>query len=117
MLQLHELLSYLAHCGVLTIMTMAQHGLVGQMQAVIDISYLADAVMLYRYFEDRGRLGKCISMLKKRTGVHENTLRELTIGAGGVQVGPPLKQLLGVLTGVPHPIGDATVKIDVAEPA
>jgi circadian clock protein KaiC len=102
-LQLHELLTYLGQMGVVTIMVVAQHGLVGSMQAPIDVSYLADSVMVFRHFENQGRMCKAVSMLKKRTGAHESTIRELVIGPGGVSVGQPLDHLRGVMTGVPRP--------------
>lgn len=99
--QLHELLSYLSRRGILTLMTVAQHGLVGQMQAPVDITYLADTVVLLRFFEQSGRIKKAISVIKKRIGAHEDTLREFRIDNQGVRVGAPLEQFQGVLTGVP----------------
>ncbi len=101
-LQLHELLTHLAQQGVLTILTMAQHGLVGSITTSIDVSYLADAVLLFRHFEIGGRLSKSISMLKKRTGAHEDTIRELHISSRGITLGPRLDHLRGVLTGLPE---------------
>lgn len=107
-LQLHELLAYLGQRGVLTVMTMAQHGLVGtDTQSPLDVSYLADAVLLFRYFEVAGRVRKALSVVKKRSGWHETTIRELLLGKGGVRVGPPLEQFQGVLTGRPIPVGAA----------
>jgi circadian clock protein KaiC len=104
-LQLHELLSYLSQRGVLTVMTVAQHGLVGpDATSPIDLSYLADAVLLFRYFELAGHVGKAVSVVKKRSGRHESSIRELRIGDGGVGVGPPLEQLQGVLSGNPQPV-------------
>jgi circadian clock protein KaiC len=101
-LQLHELLTYLGQMGALTLMVMAQHGMVGPMMvSPIDVSYLADSVLLFRHYEYRGRLCKAISMLKKRTGAHEASIRELTITDGGVVVGPPLENLRGVMSGIP----------------
>ncbi|MBK7864690.1 MAG: AAA family ATPase [Archangiaceae bacterium] len=99
--QLHELLSYLSHKGVVTVMVMAQHGLVGTMSAPLDITYIADAVVLLRFFEAQGRVRKAISVMKKRSGAHEDTIRELTMGRDGLRVSEPLAQLHGVLTGVP----------------
>jgi circadian clock protein KaiC len=100
--QLHELLSFLSQKGVLTILLVAQHGLVGdELAAPADVSYLADTVLLLRYFEVGGGVRKAISVLKKRTGGHESTIRELTMGPGGVKVGPPLREFRGVLRGVP----------------
>ena len=101
-IQLHELLTYLGQKGVTTILVVAQHGLMGSaMQSPVDVSYLADSVILTRYFELKGRVKKAISVVKKRTGTHEETIRELRIGKGGIGVGEPLEHLRGVLTGVP----------------
>jgi circadian clock protein KaiC len=102
-LQLHELLTYLGQRGVITLMVVAQHGLVGAaVQSPIDVSYLADAVMVFRYVEMGGQLRKAISMLKRRTGGHERTIRELSIGKTGLQIGEPLHELQGLLTGFPN---------------
>ncbi|HET8541268.1 MAG TPA: ATPase domain-containing protein [Anaeromyxobacter sp.] len=107
-LQLHELLSYLGQHGVLTVMTVAQHGLVGmETSAPIDLSYLADAVLLFRYFEAAGQVHKALSVVKKRGGPHESTIRELLLGGRGVRVGPVLEQFQGVLTGNPQFTGAA----------
>jgi circadian clock protein KaiC len=100
-IQLHELLSHLNRRGVLTLMTVAQHGLVGHMQAPVDLTYLADTVVLLRFFEQHGKIRKAISVIKKRIGKHEDTIREFRIDDHGIQVGPPLDQFQGVLTGVP----------------
>ena len=105
-LQLHELLSYLAQEGVATIMTMAQHGFVGNMDSPIDVSYLADSVLLFRYFEFSGEIRQALSVVKKRSGRHERAIRELIFGDGSFSVGTPLKGFVGVLTGVPRLIGD-----------
>jgi circadian clock protein KaiC len=99
--QMHELLSYLGQRGVTTLLVVAQHGLVGSMQAPIDVTYLADTVVLLRYFEAAGTVRKAISVLKKRVGSHEDTIRELHISGAGVRVGPPLTDFRGVLTGTP----------------
>ena len=102
LVQLHELLTYLAGRGVVTILVVAQHGLLGtNMNTAIDISYLADTVFLLRYFEAQGQVRKCISVLKKRIGTHESTIRELKLIAGGVYISEPLAGFHGVLTGVP----------------
>jgi circadian clock protein KaiC len=100
--QLHELLTYLAHHGVVSILISAQQGLIGQMTNLVDVSYLADSVVLLRYFEARGEVQQAISVLKKRTGAHERTIRPMRIGPGGLEIGEPLTELRGVLTGVPH---------------
>ncbi|GAB1596896.1 ATPase domain-containing protein [Lysobacter claricitrinus] len=101
LVQLHELLAFLAHYGVVTILISAQQGLIGQMQNALDVSYLADAVVLLRYFETRGEVKQAISVLKKRTGGHERTIRPMEISDGGINIGQPLRQFRGVLTGVP----------------
>jgi circadian clock protein KaiC len=100
--QLHEVLAYLGQMGVLTILVSAQQGLIGHMVNNVDVSYLADSVILLRYFESRGAVHQAISVLKKRTGAHERTIRELNISTGGLVIGEPLSNLRGVLTGVPH---------------
>jgi circadian clock protein KaiC len=105
LIQLHELLGYLAHKGVCTILVMAQHGLIGRMESPTDVSYVADTVLLHRYFEAQGRIRKAISCVKKRSGQHENTIRELVFSANGVTVGEPLVDFHGVLTGVPRFMG------------
>lgn len=102
LIQLHELLAYLGQLGVVTVMINAQQGVVGHMPSPIDISYLADTVVLLRYFESRGEVRQAISVLKKRTGAHEHTIRELRIGSDGLSIGEPLRRFRGVLTGVPH---------------
>jgi circadian clock protein KaiC len=105
LLQLHELLSFLAHRGVLTLVTVTQHGLVGtDAGAPLDMSYLADAVLFFRYFEAGGRVRKALSAVKNRAGPHESTIRELSSGAGGLVVGPVLGEFRGILTGVPEPL-------------
>ncbi len=100
-IQLHELLSFLSRHGVLTLLTVAQHGLVGQMQTPVDLTYLADSVVLLRYFEQGGRIKKAISVIKKRIGKHEDTIREFKIDETGLRMGPPLSAFHGVLTGNP----------------
>lgn len=100
--QLHELLTYLGNKGVATLLIVAQHGLLGQgADTAIDVSYLADSVVMLRYFEHNGRVRKAISVVKKRTGPHEQTIREFLIVPGAVRVGAPLEGFQGVLTGVP----------------
>ncbi len=101
-LQLHELLSFLRQRGVLTLLVMAQHGFVGKMDGPVDISYLADTVLMTRFFEAAGRVRKAISVVKKRTGVHEDSIREFAMSGAGLQVGPPLREFHGVLSGVPE---------------
>lgn len=100
-LQLHELLTYLNQRGIITIMVLAQQGLMGSMQSAVDLTYLADTVLLLRYFEQYGSIKQAISVMKKRSGSHERTIREMKVGPGGIVVGEPLSNLHGVLTGVP----------------
>jgi len=100
-LQLHELLAYLNHCGVLTIMVLAQQGMVNTMPSDIELTYLADTVVLLRFFEAHGEVRQAISVIKKRSGNHERTLREFSINEKGIQVGEPLRNFQGVLKGVP----------------
>jgi circadian clock protein KaiC len=101
-LQLHELLTYLNQQGVVTILILAQHGLIGYMQTPVDVTYLADTVLTLRYFEARGAVHKALSVVKKRTGSHEGTIRELRIADTGVTVGAPLENFRGVLSGTPE---------------
>ena len=105
-LQLHELLSYLRQRGVVTILVVALHGLVGQHDAPIDVSYLADNVVLMRYFEAHGRVRRAVSVVKKRSGQHEDTIRELAVDGGRLVVGPALDQFRGVLSGTPVYVGN-----------
>lgn len=107
-MQFHELLAYLNRNGVVSILVVGQYGLIGTMQTPIDMSYLADSVVLLRYFEAEGAVRQAISILKKRTGEHERTIREFRIGAGGLQLGEPLTDFRGVLTGVPVYRGPVT---------
>jgi circadian clock protein KaiC len=107
-IQLHELLSFLNRHGVLTLMTVAQHGILGQMQTPIDLTYLADTVVLLRYFEQGGRIKKAISVIKKRIGSHEDTIREFKIDSTGLRLGMPLEDFRGVLTGTPTFQGKAS---------
>jgi len=107
--QLHELLSFLSQRGVTTLLIMAQYGLLGNMQSPIDVSYLSDTVLLLRYFEAAGRIRKAISVVKKRSGRHEDTIRELSLGEGGILVGEPLTAFSGVLSGIPRFEGKAAL--------
>ena len=102
LIHMHELLSYLGQKGVVTLLTIAQHGLLGtSMLTPIDVSFLADTVILLRFFETGGVIRQAISVVKKRRGAHERTLRELKFGPTGMQVGDVLQDFEGVLTGVP----------------
>ncbi|MFL5218678.1 MAG: ATPase domain-containing protein [Microvirga sp.] len=107
LLQVHELLSYLSQVGVATFLISPQLGLVGNMQSTLNISYIADAVLLLRFFESGGRIRKAVSVIKNRGGAHEDTIREFTMGASGIKVGAPLTEFEGVLTGVPRYVGGA----------
>ena len=100
-LQMHELLSYLGQQGVLTILVLAQHGLVGPMEMPLDISYLSDAVVMLRYFEHAGTVRRALSVVKKRSGDHEHTIREFQLGPRGLHVGDPLHDFSGVFSGTP----------------
>lgn len=105
LLQLHELLALLSGRGVVTLMILAQAGIMGSMQTPLDLTYLADTVIVTRFFEAFGRMKKAISVIKKRTGVHEESLRELRIGPGGIVVGPVLADFSGIFTGIPRYMG------------
>jgi circadian clock protein KaiC len=107
-LHMHELLQYLNRMGAATFLTVAQHGMVGDMKSPVDVTYLADTVILLRYFEAFGKVRRAISILKKRTGSHENTIREFAITSKGLTVGPVLERFQGVLRGVPEYVGDST---------
>ena len=107
-LHMHELLQYLNRQGVTTFLTVAQHGLVGDMKSPVDVTYLADTVVLLRYFEAVGRVRRAISVVKKRTGPHEDTIREYHMGKGGISLGEPLLHFQGVLRGVPTLLGKST---------
>ncbi|QSI30459.1 AAA family ATPase [Variovorax sp. RKNM96] len=103
--QLHELLTYLGQAGVATLLVGAQHGLIGmQMQTPVDASYLADAVVLLRYFEFEGEVRQAISVLKKRGSAHERTIRDFWMDGRGLHVGEPLRHFRGILSGIPVPI-------------
>lgn len=106
MLQMHELLTYLNNLNVVTILILGQHGLLGETRAEVDMSYLSDAILLFRFFEARGRLLKAVSMVKSRTNHHEQTIREFRMAPGGIEVGQELTDFEGVLTGVASYSGD-----------
>ena len=107
-LQLHELFSFLGARGVATIVTLTQSGISGPMHSPVDVSYLSDAIVMLRYFEAAGRVRKAISVVKKRTGLHEDTIRELALDNRGIVVGAPLSAFRGVLSGVPSYEGSPT---------
>ena len=114
-LHMHELLQYLNRRGASTFLTVAQHGLVGDMKTPVDVTYLADTVLLLRYFEARGRVRRAISVIKKRTGAHEDTIREYRIDGRGITLGEPLVSFQGVLRGVPELV-DASRLMSEAAP-
>jgi circadian clock protein KaiC len=104
-IRLHELLSYLAQRGVTTLLTLAQHGLFASSSSQAEVSYLADCLLVLRFFEAMGEVRKAISVLKKRSGPHELTIREFQVTNRGVRVGEPLREFQGVLTGLPEYLG------------
>ena len=103
--QMHELLAYLGQKGVVSLLTVTQSGMVGNMQSPVDTTYLADNVILFRFFEARGEVRRAISVVKKRSGKHEATIRELEVSGDGIHIGEPLSDFQGVLTGVPTYVG------------
>jgi circadian clock protein KaiC len=112
LVQLHELLSYLNQSGVMTLLTLAMHGLLGSsMRSPIDMSYLADTVVLLRYFEAAGELRRAISVVKKRSGPHERSIRELRLSRP-IVVGEPLREFSGVLTDAPAYVGASRELLD-----
>ncbi len=114
-MQLHELLSYLGQQGVASILTLAQHGFMGSsMLSPVDLSYLADTILLFRYFEFEGEIRQALSVIKKRSGPHERSIRQLIFGDGKISVGPPLKEFKGVLAGTPSFVGKGLSEEDSA---
>jgi circadian clock protein KaiC len=105
MLHVHELLQYLNRQGTNTFLTVAQHGVIGEMKAPVDVTYLADTVILLRFFEALGKVRRAVSIIKKRTGRHEETIREFRITERGLCLGGPLKDFQGILRGVPTFLG------------
>jgi circadian clock protein KaiC len=101
MLHIHELIQYLNRQGANTFLTVAQHGLVGEMKAPVDVTYLADTVILLRYLEAMSKVRRAVSIIKKRTGPHEDTIREFRVTERGITLGEPLTQFQGILRGVP----------------
>ena len=117
LLQMHELLGYLNQRGVLTLMVLGQHGLVGDARTDLDLSYLADSIVLLRYFEGDGEVRKAISVVKTRTAAHERTIREFWFDRSGLQVGEPLRGFRGVFSGTPTWTDDAADLLHMAGPA
>lgn len=114
-LQMHELLTYLNQQGVLTLLVLAQHGLVGPMETPLDLSYLSDAVLMLRYFEHGGLVRRALSVVKKRSGYHEHTIREFRLSSGGIKVGPPLVNFSGIFSGTPQYTGDPSPLMQAEE--
>lgn len=100
-IQLHQLLTYLSHKEVTMFLTVEQHGIFGTESTGANVSYLADAILLLRFFEHRGEIKRAISVVKKRRGAHEMTIREFTLSSEGISIGEPLVKMQGVLTGIP----------------
>jgi circadian clock protein KaiC len=107
-LHMHELLSYLGQKDVVTILVLAQRGMVEPMQTSVDLTYISDTVLLLRFFEAAGKIRRALSVMKKRTGPHEETIREFRIDSRGLRVGPALEAFQGVLTGIPSFSGATT---------
>lgn len=116
LLQMHELLSYLNQQGVITMLVLGQHGIIGDIRSDIDLSYLSDTIVLFRYFESRGEVLKAVSIAKSRTTAHETSIREFRLGDRGIEVGRPLKDFEGVLAGLPAYRGE-TPLLSVTPPA
>jgi len=106
-LQMHELLTYLNQQGALSLLVLAQHGLVGPMETPLDISYLSDSVLMLRYFEYGGVVRRALSVVKKRSGNHEHTIREFRLTPRGIALGPPLTEFSGIFSGTPRYTGDS----------
>jgi circadian clock protein KaiC len=100
LLQMHELLTYLNQRGVITLLILAQHGVLGEVRGDVDLSYLSDAILMFRFFEARGMLLKAVSVVKSRTSAHELTIREFRLGKSGLEVGQALEDFEGVMTGI-----------------
>lgn len=101
LLQMHELLSYLNQQGVITLLVLGQHGIIGDVRSEVDLSYLSDTIILFRYFEAQGCMLKAISVVKSRTTPHETSIHEFKLDSSGIRVGEPLRDFEGVLTGLP----------------
>ena len=114
LLQMHELLSYLSHHGVLTLLILGQHGLVGQVQANVDLSYLSDTIILMRFFEAAGAVRRGLSVVKTRVSDHEPTIREFSLGSQGLTIGAVLRDFDGVLSGTPVYRGTAGALMEAA---
>ena len=111
-LQMHEMLSYLGHNGVVSLLILGLHGVTGDIRSDVDLSYLSDTVIQLRYFEAQGEVRQAISVIKTRTARHERTIREFQIGSGGLGIGEPLREFQGVLTGVPRFSGEKSTLME-----
>jgi len=107
LLQMHELLGFLNQKGVMTLVVLGQHGLIGDVSTDIDLSYLSDTIILFRFFEASGTVLSAISVVKSRTNAHERSIREFRLDAKGVRVGAPLKDFDGIFGGIARYTGDA----------
>lgn len=114
-LQMHEMLSYLNQQGVITVLILGQHGIIGDVRSDVDLSYLSDTILLFRYFEAKGEMLKAVSVAKSRTTPHEASIREYRLGRTGITIGEPLRDFEGVLTGLPAYRG--ATPLLAAEPA
>lgn len=112
LLQMHELLSYLNQRGVKTLLILGQHGLVGEIRSDVDLSYLSDGILLFRFFEAKGELRSAVSVLKSRASANDRTIREFRMSSGGVQVGEALRDFQGVLGGLPSYTGSTELLPD-----
>jgi circadian clock protein KaiC len=113
-LQLHELFAFLNNQGVVTLISLAQQGMIGTMSSPVDLTYLADTVVLARFFESKGKLCKALSVIKKRTGDHERSIRAYNFGPNGIEVGMILNEFEGILTGVPKYSHEKTKELKAA---
>jgi circadian clock protein KaiC len=114
LLQMHELLSYLNQQGVITMLVLGQHGIIGDVRSDVDLSYLSDGIILFRYFEAKGNVLKAVTIAKSRISAHETSIREFRLGPSGVQVGEPLEDFEGVLGGLPAYRGKTPLMEDPA---
>jgi circadian clock protein KaiC len=114
LLQMHELLSYLNQQGVVTMLVLGQHGIIGDVRSEVDLSYLSDNIVLFRYFESRGKVLKAVSVAKSRTTAHQSSIREFRVSGAGIEIGVPLQDFEGVLTGLPRYLGTTPMLADEA---
>jgi circadian clock protein KaiC len=115
LLQMHEMLGYLNQRGIVTMLVLGQHGIVGEVHTDIDISYLSDVMILFRYFEHQGEVLTALAAVKSRSSAHERTIRQFRLAAGGIEVGEALRDFEGVLSGLPSYRG-ATAMLGEPEP-